>query len=519
MNVIVSPKHRSLVVPYHEGFAGLVPGRELIHPKHGRCWVVPHTRDTTKLARNFGFATPAPILSQYDWNGDTPFHTQMITAALCTMQPRAFVLNEMGTGKTRAVLHALNYLIQTGEIRRVLVLAPLSTLHTVWANEVMRYFNHLSVGVLHARSGGKQARLKVLAQDHHIYVINHDGLETVLAELVARADIDCVVVDELATYRNKRTARWKAAESVVANRAYAWGLTGSPTPNEPADAWAQVKLLLPARVPKFFNAFKSQVMNKITQFRWIARPEANQIVFDAMQPAVRFKRDDCIELPDTIYQDVKVAMSTEQARVYKEMMTKLKLAFQQGVVTAVNEGVLLSKLLQIASGFVYTTDKKVVSLDNQPRFDALVDQIQAAEGKVIVFVSFVHAANVLHQQLNQLKIPAALITGDVPAHIRNQVFHNFQNSALPRVLVAHPRTMAHGLTLTEASVIIWYTPAQGLDTYQQACARITRPGQRRTTYIVHLTASPAESKICRRLQQNASLQGALLEMFEAQDEE
>lgn len=514
--IIVSQRHKSLVIPFHPQLAQLVPGRELQHPQIGRCWVIPHTRDTTKLARNFGFATPAPILSQYNWNNDSPFHIQKITAALCTMQPRAFVLNEMGTGKTRAILHAVNFLIQTGEVRAVVVLAPLSTLTAVWANEVFRYFDHLSVGVLH---GERKQRLKVLAEDHNIYVINHDGVETILKELVARTDIDCVVIDELATYRNKRTNRWKCANALITGRPYAWGLTGSPTPNEPTDAWAQVKLLLPARVPKHFNAFQSQTMIKVSQFRYVPKADAKEVVYDAMQPAVRFKRDDCVELPDTIYNNLAVGMSAQQARVYKELVTKLKLGFQQGTVTAVNEGVLFGKLMQVASGTVYTTDKKVVYLDIKPRMDALLEIIDQAEGKVIVFGSFIPTTVMIRDELDRQKIPAALINGTVPNHVRNHIFHDFQNSSVPRVLVAHPRTMAHGLTLTEANVIVWFTPPpEGLDTYQQACARITRPGQTRKTYIVSLTGAPVETKVYRRLQQNASAQGALLEMFEAQDE-
>ncbi len=513
--VIVSARHKSLVIPYHPELAALVPGRELEHPTAGRCLVVPHNRDTTKLARNFGFATPAPILSQYNWNNDSPFHTQKITAALCTMQQRAFVLNEMGTGKTRAILHAANYLILTGEVRAVLVMAPLSTLTTVWANEIFRYFDHLSVGVLH---GDRKRRLKILAENHDIYVINHDGVETIQKELMGRTDIDCVVIDELATYRNKRTARWKAAAAIVGPRDYVWGLTGSPTPNEPSDAWAQVKLLLPNRVSKHFNSFRRETMTQVSQFRWVERPEAKQIVFDAMQPAVRFRRDDCVELPPTIYGNRQVPLSAEQARVYKELMAKLKMGFQQGIVTAANEGVLFSKLLQIAAGSVYTSSGNVVRLDCKPRLDALEEVIEEAEGKVIVFAEFVHTAELIHMELNQRKIASALITGNVPTHVRNSIFHMFQTTPHPRVLVAHPKTMAHGLTLTQANVIVWFTPSTSLETYEQACARITRPGQSLKTYIVHLTGAPIEAKIYRRLQQRASLQGALLEMFEAQDE-
>lgn len=509
---IVSAKHRSFAIPYDKGIANLLPtAKGFTHPQHGKMLLVPHTCDTTRLARNMGYSTPAPILTQYDWNKDTPFRTQMTTAALLTMNSRAFVLSQMGTGKTRATLHACNYLLMEKLIRRILVVAPLSTLVNVWDNEIFRYFNHLSVGILH---GTKAQRLKVLKEDHHVYVINHDGVATIEDELLKRSDIDCIVVDELASFRNARTDRWKSLSSVVASRPFVWGLTGSPTPNEPADAYGQVKLLLPNKVPKFFKQFKRETMLQVSQFKWVPKADANDIVFDTMQPAVRYTRDDCIELPETIYQERKVALSPEQDRVYKELIRKLKLGFQEGTVTAANEGVLFSKLLQIACGWVYTSDRRIVTLGNQDRVDQLIDVLNEAEGKVIVFVDFIHAANELHDILCKLKVPCSLVTGQTPPSARNHIFNAFQNSPLPRVLVAHPKCMAHGLTLTAANVIVWFTPTTSLETYQQACARITRPGQTRKSLIVHLTGTPVETKLYRRLQQKASLQGALLEMFQ-----
>lgn len=510
----VSAKHKSLILPHRADLANLVTHRVIDHPEQGRLIVIPHTRETTKLVRNFDYNCPAPILTQYDWNGDTPFRIQKVTAALLTMQPRAFVLSEMGTGKTRAVLHATNYLMFTGEVRRALVIAPLSTLQVVWHAEVFDHFGHLTVGVLH---GSKQNRLKVLGQGHDIYVINHDGVETIMPELAARTDIGIVVIDELGFYRNKRTNRWAAADAVCARRPFVWGLTGSPTPNEPSDAWAQIKLLQPNKVSKHFNQFRRSTMLQVSQFRWVPRPEAKQIVYDAMQPAVRYKRDDCIELPETTYYNFPVGMSSQQTKVYKDMIAKLRLMFAEGQVTAANEGVLFSKLLQIASGYVYTADKKVVVLDNKPRMQALTDKIAEAEGKLIVFVSFIHAAKAVHQQLVDDGITSRLITGEVSASQRALIFNEFQRDPSLRVLVAHPKTMSHGLTLTQANTIVWFTPNDSLDTYQQACARITRPGQTRKTYVVHLTGSPVEAKIYRRLSQNASLQGALLEMFEGNE--
>lgn len=493
----------------------IVPGaKHFHHPSQGPTLILPHENDTVKLARNLGYRVPAPIITQYDWNNDTPFKTQKITAAMLTMNRRAYVLSQMGTGKTRATLHAVNWLMLDREIERALVIAPLSTLWNVWDTEVFRFFNHLSVGVLH---GSRAARLKVLAQPHDIYVINLDGVGTILPALLARNDIQCVVIDELGFLRTPGTDRWKNVHKLVTGRKYVWGLTGSPTPNEPSDAWAQCRLLTPHAVPHHFKAFKRQTMRQISQFKWLAKDDANDTVFAAMQPAVRFKRDDCIELPPVSYQTRKVEMSDQQKRIYQQMMSKLRVAFTQGEVTAANEGVLFSKLLQIAAGWVYTTDKKVVGLDNKDRLQNMLDVIDEADGKVIVFNEFIHAAMNLYQLLQAEQISCALVTGQTGMAERNRIFRDFQDKASPRVLVAHPKCMAHGLTLTSANVVTWFTPTTSLETYEQACARITRPGQTRKQLIIHLTGTPVESKLYRRLQQRKSVQGALLEMFEEQE--
>lgn len=505
--VVVNPTARTMTLPYHAGLANLLQGDYA--PEQDM--VVPHTHEVVRLARNFGFKVPAPILAQYNWNGGTPFRTQQVTAAMLTMNSRAYVLSEMGTGKTRATLYAIDFLMKAGVLQRALIVAPLSTLTTVWYREVFKYFNHMSVGVLH---GTKSRRTEVLAQDHHIYVINHDGIKTVLPDLLRRSDIGCIVVDELAAFRNARTDRWKSIAAVVRGRPFVWGLTGSPTPNASTDAWAQVKLLTPTRVPKFFKSFKEQTMLQVSTFRWIDRKNAKDIVYEVMQPAVRFTRDDCVELPPTIYQTREVPLTPEQQRVYTQMMQKAKLAFGQGEVTAANEGVLMSKLLQITTGFVYTKDKKPVELDNSTRMDALMELIDEAEGKVIVFVDFIHASKMVAQRLQQAGYTVEQVSGETSKTERDRIFTEFQNAALPRILVAHPKCMAHGLTLTAANVIIWFSPTTSLETYEQACARITRPGQTRKTLLMHLTGTPVESKLYKRLQQKASLQGALLELFE-----
>lgn len=515
--VKVSRKHKVFVVPHRKDLASIIPGTKPFQNGKEKLLAVPHTIETAKLGRNLGLLVPAPITSYYDWNGDKPFRTQKITAAVLTMNSRAYVLSQMGTGKTRAALFALDYLMKEKVINRALVIAPLSTLTLVWAREIMEHFPDRKIGVLY---GPKAQRLKVLNEDHDFYILNHDGLQVIHREIQPRTDIQAVVIDELAVFRNARTTRWKLLNSFCSARPYVWGLTGSPTPNEPTDAWGQCRLLTPRTVPSFFGQFRRNTMTQISQFRWIAKKEATEIVYEAMQPGVRFTRDECVELPPVSYTDRQVDLSAEQKQAYDTILKKLRIAYKHGDVTAANEGVLFSKLLQISSGWVYATKngaKQVIDLNPKPRLDALMGVLDENDGKTIVFVDFIHAAMQVEHALAKAGYITAAVSGDTPKKARDEIFGNFQNHPFPRVLVAHPKCMAHGLSLTAASTIVWYTPTTSLETYEQACARISRPGQTSKQLICHLTGTPIESKLYRRLRQKAKLQGALLEMFEEGD--
>ncbi len=508
---IINSQAREFYLPTHEGLAGLIPEARdvVIHGK--QLMSLPHTTDVTRLARNFGFVVPAPILNQYSWPiTPAPFKTQQTTAALLTMNARAYVLSEMGTGKTRAALFACDHMIAMGEVMRVLVVAPLSTLSQVWDREIFQHFNHLSVGVIY---GTRDRREQQLTKEHHFYVINHDGVGVVLNELLAMK-FDVVIVDEIGCFRNSRTDRWRNLYSIVKDAPYAWGMTGSPTPNVPVDAWGIAKMLTPSRAPKYKKEFQRKTMTQVTQFRWIPKKDANDHVYAMLQPAVRYKRDDCLELPDVTYITIKVEQSKAIQKVYDQLMKKLKVGFREGWVTAANEGVVFMKLMQIACGWVYTTEKGIVSLDNRKRVDEVADLYEQSAGKVIVFADFKHAAYALHERMLKKKIDCVVITGDTRKAIRDEIFGTFQNSPDKSMIVAHPKCMAHGLNLTAANTIIWFTPTTSLETYEQACARIQRPGQNRKSLIIHLTGSPIESKIYSRLRQKASVQGALLDMFD-----
>jgi len=260
---------------------------------------VPHKIAETKVLRNLGFDAPAPIREHYDWPGRyTPFAAQREAAAFLSMYDRAFNLSELGTGKSLASLWAYDYLRSIGHLHKVLIVSPLSTLERTWADEVFQHFPHLQYAVLY---GSKQKREKMLKTDVDVYIINHDGLQIIEPWLVDRPDIDLIIIDEIAqAARNAGTDRWKAINKVI-NRhkptRACWGMTGTPTPNAPTDAWAQCRLISPSNVPPYFNRFKGQVMRQLSQFQWLPRPDATDIVREVMQPSVRFTRDECVDLP------------------------------------------------------------------------------------------------------------------------------------------------------------------------------------------------------------------------------
>ena len=512
--MFITTNTQHVVVPWREDLSQLIPhARELLHQGQ-RLLVFPNASDEAKVARNVGVPVPAPILTRYDWCGSKPWDIQKTTAALLTESPRAYVLNDLGTGKTRAAIYAIDYLQKTKAVRRALIAAPLSTLSPVWERELFRLLPRARVKVLY---GSRAQRSRLLADNADFYVINHHGLALLNEELTARG-FDVVVLDELAVFRTKGTGLWKAAFAVIQGSKFVWGMTGAPTPTAPTDAWAQIRLLTPERTTKTMTRFKDMVMRQVSNFRWIARPEATNIVYSAMQPSVRFTRDDVQELPPTSWVTREVLLDPAAAKAYKALFDKMVMATDRGeTITAVNEGVLQNKLLQVACGYIYTDKRGIYDLPNQPRLDALLEAVQETSRKVIVFVPYLHALAGISKFLTKKKIDTAVVCGETPRAARDRIFKAFQDAPSPRCLVAHPQCMAHGLTLTAANTIVWFCPINSLEIYEQANARIIRPSQTSKTVIVHLAGTPVEKATYRRLKDRASLQGMLLELFHNQE--
>jgi SNF2 family DNA or RNA helicase len=366
--------------------------------------------------------------------------------------------------------------------------------------------------VLH---GSREKRLKLLEQDVDVYIINHDGVEIIVDALKNRYDITHIVVDEIAQVaRNASTDRWKSLNTVINKQVprQAWGLTGTPTPNLPTDAWAQCRLLVPEKVPVYFNKFKDMVLRQVGPFTWLPRDNSTEVVKDAMQPSIRFSRDECVDLPPCLYETRQVELTAEQDKAYKQMMSKLAAEVDSGEIIAVNEAVKMSKLLQIACGVAYDTNGEEVSLPSHTRLNALLDIVEDTPYKVIVFVPFISAVNKVAEFLTSKHIAVECIHGGVSKSERDRIFASFQRHVEPRVLVAQPAAMSHGLTLTAASTIVWFAPHTSNETFEQANGRITRPGQKNNQFIIMLEGTPVERRLYERLKNKQKSQGLLLTM-------
>jgi SNF2 family DNA or RNA helicase len=463
------------------------------------------------LLRSIGIKLPPAVTSYYDWCGGTPFDIQKRTVELLTENPRAYVLSSFGTGKTKAVLWAFDFLRSQNFGKRILIIAPLSTLRFVWAREAFATVPHLKVNVLH---GTREERLKLLA-DHtaDIYVVNPDGLGIIADIVMNRDDINVVAIDELAMFRN-RSKRMKLLKKMVKSKPVVWGMTGAPTPNAPIDVYNQAQIVTPNTITMSWIRFRDELMVKVSDFKWVPRKGAIEKAMQVLTPHVRYTLDDVTELPDFVSQYVEVGASVKQMMVYKDIKQHCYALAQNKEITTANAAVAMGKLLQISLGWVYASDGSVIELDPGPRLDALVDMVEANDHKLLVYVPYKHALAGVVTHLGKAGIDCAAVSGDTSQKDRSEIFNLFQSTTKYKVLVAHPAVVAHGLTLTAADCIVWLGPITSLEVYDQANARIRRVGQNHRQAFIHMYATPMEQQIYKLLVNKIDAQDQLLQLLE-----
>lgn len=451
-------------------------------------------------------------LKDYDWPcpyGMAPFAHQKETAQFLTAHRKAFCFNEQGTGKTASVIWATDYLMKMGLLRRVLIVCPLSIMHSAWQADFFKFAVHRKVDVAYGSANKRKAIVNGPAE---YIIINFDGVEIVKNEIL-HGGFDLVVIDEASAYKNAQTDRWKCMRDVVKQVKGLWMLTGTPAAQSPVDAYGLAKLVNPTGVPPFFGQFRDSVMYPVTQYRWAPKDNAKAIVHKALQPAIRFEKAQCLDLPEVTYTDRHAPMTPQQIKYYKELKDQLLIEAAGEEVSAVNAAVKLNKLLQIACGSIYTDSGEVVDFDAVSRLQAVKEVVEESSHKVLVFVPFTHTILKIKDYLTKSGITCDVINGNVSVSKRSQIVSDFQSKHDPRVLIIQPQAASHGLTLTAADTIVWYAPVTSVETYLQANARINRPGQRNAMTIVHINGSPVESRLYALLRSNVQMHEKIVELY------
>jgi len=381
---------------------------------------------------------------------------------------------------------------------------------SAWRTDLFSFAMHRTVDIAH---GVKKKRQEIINGDAEFVIINYDGVEIVKEE-VANGGFDLIIVDEATHYKNAQSKRWKVLASVIKPETWLWLMTGTPAAQSPVDAYGLAKLVNPKGVPRFFGAFREMVMHKVTQFKWAPKPTATDTVFNALQPAIRFTKEQCLDLPEMTYVKREVDLTAQQKKYY-EILRKQMMATADGEqITSANAAVNMNKLLQISCGAVYTDTGETIEFDVKNRYKVLREVIDESSQKILIFVPFKHVISILKEKLTKDGITSAVINGEVSAQKRTAIFKQFQETNDPRVLIIQPQAAAHGVTLTAANTIVWWGPTSSLETYAQANARVHRSGQKHPCTVVQLQGSKVEKHIYKMLDQRINVHTKMIDLYQ-----
>lgn len=330
--------HKYQVIPKHHVTAVQGGYEVLVH------WGL----DEARVLKNLGVKdVPSPIEKTYNWPGRyIPMAHQKVTAGFLTLHRRAFVFNDPGTAKTISALWAADYLMQRKEVRRVLVVCPLSIMQSAWMGDIASSVIHRSAVIAHHAQASR--RIEMIQGDYEIVIINYDGLNLVADEINADGRFDLVIVDEANAYATATTRRWKSLAKIIKPHTLLWMMTGTPAAQSPLHAYGLAKLVNPTAVPNFFTAWRDKVMMKLTLFKWVPKPGSRDLVYNVLQPAIRFTKEECLDLPPVLKQTREIDMTPQQWKYYKLIKDQMLAVAAGEVISAVNKAAVVSKLLQIS---------------------------------------------------------------------------------------------------------------------------------------------------------------------------
>lgn len=447
----------------------------------------------------------------------SPHEYQRFATEYIETHPVAAVLLDMGLGKTSITLTALNNLLfDSFEVRRILVIAPLRVARNTWGAEIEKW-DHLS-GLRYAVAvGTENERLAALRKQTDIYLINRENVQWLISESGIPFDFDMVVIDELSSFKNHQTKRFKALMKVRPKVKRIVGLTGTPSSNGLMDLWAEFRLLdMGERLGRFIGQYRTSYFRPDKQngqvvFSYKSLPGAEKQIYDKISDiTISMKSTDHLQMPELINSRYTVYLSEKEDSHYADLKKDLVLQMPDGEITAANAASLSGKLSQMANGAIYTDAGETVAIHGR-KLDALEDIIEAANGKpVLVAYWFRHDLERITERLQKLKIPYARL--DTDGSIRKW------NAGEIQVALIHPASAGHGLNLQSGgNTLVWFGLTWSLELYQQTVARLWRQGQTSETVVVQhiITKGTIDEQIMKALSEKDTTQAALIDAVKA----
>lgn len=447
---------------------------------------LPLAIDVVKILHNAGVNTEGlhPIHHRYTYpkvklTHEMYPHAKATSNAMVEFE-RGFVLNESRLGKSSSFIAAADYLMKDNVVKSVLIIAPLSTLQSVWQDEINGMVPQRSTCLLANNKTGK-ARKKFardeLKKGHSFYIINPDGikvLERELQDAINNKLITAVVVDESTEFGNYRTARWKVLNRLVKHLRYLWLMTA--TPGSPEFVYGQAKLINPSSVPTSVDVWKMKTMIKVSKYKWIPKPTSDKMIQQVLVPSIRFrKRDVFKDMPDEMIIPRRIELSPKQASMLDIMNEDGGMILNGVEVVPANAAVLLDKVLQISSGtmIIDSKAKQSVRLPIDDKVNAVLDLMKETPFKTIIITNYRETCSYLCDEFNGKGVNTAMVNGSVSAKDRAVIFRDFMADDELRCLVAHPETVQYGLELASADkLIFWGAPKISPFKYKQTKDRI-----------------------------------------------
>ena len=425
--------------------------------------------------------------------------------------PISALLIDMGLGKTSITLTAIrNLLFDSFEVCKVLVIAPLRVAKNTWTDEIKKW-EHLSTLTYSLIIGNENERLSALNEQTDIYIINRENVDWLVNKSGYKFDFDMVVIDELSSFKNHQSKRFKSLMKVRPLVKRIVGLTGTPSSNGLMDLFAEFKILdMGKRLGYFIGQyrntyFKPDKMNGPIVYSYKPLPNAENAIYEKISDiTVSMKANEYLIMPELLTSNYVVELSNSEKKQYDKMKKSLVLEITDGEITASNAASLSNKLCQLSNGAIYDDEQNIVEIHDR-KLETLEDIIESMNGKpLLIAYWYRHDLERIKSRFSVREIKTSEDISD------------WNDGKIPVALI-HPASAGHGLNLQNGgSTLVWFGLTWSLELYQQTNARLYRQGQKNAVVIQHIiTKGTIDEQILKALQKKNKTQADLIDAVRA----